>query len=168
MGPNKSVQRTIEYIYPKREVSLDGWTTVYGVTIKELGTVVRSIHVQISGAELGDPYEKQAGTSEGVIKPLYISAKDAETRATDVKPIKIKRRYPNDPHQCVEYANGPWRYLVTMGSPRGRSTVHHGTLVVDASYVQGAGGDSIRTPFGRMGYADEKRGYFRGWGPTEE
>jgi|GEM_PF-4493263 len=65
MGPDKNIQDTIKYVYPEKKVSLDGWTTIYGVTIKELGAVVRSINVQIRGAELGNPVDKKAENSEG-------------------------------------------------------------------------------------------------------
>ena len=80
----------------------------------------------------------------------------------------MPKRYPKNSSEFVEYSNGPWCYLVIVADPRGRSTVHHGALVVDGSHVQGADGDSIRTPFGVMRYVDQKRGYFRGWVPVEE
>jgi hypothetical protein len=55
MGADKNIQTTIEYMSPKKKVHIGDWTTIYGVTIRELDKVVRSIEVQISGAQPDAP-----------------------------------------------------------------------------------------------------------------
>jgi len=49
MSANNNMQQTVEYVPPKKEISIDDWTTIYGITIKEYldGPVVRSLKVQI-------------------------------------------------------------------------------------------------------------------------
>lgn len=51
MGPDNNMQSTIEYTYPKKEVSIDDWVTVYKVTIAQHEKTVRCLEVQIKGAQ---------------------------------------------------------------------------------------------------------------------
>lgn len=51
MGPDNNMQSTIEYTYPKKEVSIDDWVAVYKVTISQHEKTVRCLEVQIKGAQ---------------------------------------------------------------------------------------------------------------------
>ena len=55
MGPDNNMQGTIEYTYPDRNCPISDWVTIYKVTISENGKTVRSLEVQINGAQQGGP-----------------------------------------------------------------------------------------------------------------
>ena len=112
----------------------------------------------------------QPTVSEGVVKPSWLEPKQAERIAGDTKPIKIKLRYPEKSSEVIEYSNGKWRYVISIAVNRGRSSVHHGLLLYDGTYVRGkARLERISTPFGTMQYMERgKRGYVYGWWPAED
>lgn len=51
MGPDNNMQGTIEYTYPKREISIDDWVTIYKMAIVQHEKTVRCLEVQIKGAQ---------------------------------------------------------------------------------------------------------------------
>lgn len=51
MGPDNNMQGTIEYTYPKKEVSIDDWVTVYKMATVQHEKTVRCLEVQIKGGQ---------------------------------------------------------------------------------------------------------------------
>jgi hypothetical protein len=118
------------------------------------------------------PVEREAHSPnvEDKVKPAYLEPKEAELLAKDIVPIKINLTYPKTPSDIVEYSNGNWRYVISVAQPRGRSSVHGGSLLCDESYVEGGKpGETISTPFGLMTFHQGKQvKYTSGWWPKQE
>jgi hypothetical protein len=56
MGPDSQSQRTIEYMPSEKKICITNWTTIYGLTIKDLDHVtVKSLEVQIRGPQPTNP-----------------------------------------------------------------------------------------------------------------
>jgi hypothetical protein len=99
---------------------------------------------------------------KGSVKPASINTADAAVLAKEVIPCRIELLYPKTQSEFVEYLNGKWSYVIKLVVPRGRSSIHSGTLTVDGAEVAGSHGDRLLTPFGIMVFVENGH-YFRGW-----